>query len=411
MGKCSCGAVVLVAALVLMSSVSAGAGFEVVCVEDGVHGYATFQSHNQKVVANAHGVFMTYLRSRNEAYTAQGWRLERSVDGGKTFATVFEAVDATNPAVLETDAAGNVYLVRPDFVDGNAYLYRFLAEKDFKDPAITTIPNGAAGKFCLFLDEARGQLYYFAHNNTFHVIGLDGVVRRSVTLLAGGEHAVLQYPLLSMARDGTLYAAWTTQKHGEYMYWDIHFMCSRDAGESWCVPGGSALTLPIVADDGGPAPRITLDDEFDAHTWLSSFVFKEDKLHFFYLAQSKPPREHYMRYDAATGKRELNMQPAFAGDTLSIRGLDGFFATREGKPLYAIGNGDGHLVCLVSRDNGATWKDYARSEEHFNLYAIGGFRRITDDGYIIGSFTDSKPVEDLCGQNSRACFFKLAVPK
>jgi hypothetical protein len=48
----------------------------------------------------------------------------------------------------------------------------------------------------------------------------------------------------------------------------------------------------------------------------------------------------------------------------------------------------GHLACLISRDNGETWHDYAKSEETFRTYAIGGFREITDDGYIIGSFTN-----------------------
>ncbi len=107
---------------------------ELTCVDDEAHGYATFQSHNQKVVANPHGLFMTHIRTRNEAYTAQTWRLLRSTDRGASFAVIHEATDPTNPAVLETDGAGNVYLVRPDFADGNAYLYRFFAGKDFSLP-------------------------------------------------------------------------------------------------------------------------------------------------------------------------------------------------------------------------------------------------------------------------------------
>lgn len=47
--------------------------------------YGTFQSHNQKVVSNRNGIFVTYVRSANKEYTAQEWRLARSTDGGKTF--------------------------------------------------------------------------------------------------------------------------------------------------------------------------------------------------------------------------------------------------------------------------------------------------------------------------------------
>ena len=47
--------------------------FEPVLVDDAVIGYATFQSHNQKVVSNQYGIFMTYLKTRNDEYSAQQW--------------------------------------------------------------------------------------------------------------------------------------------------------------------------------------------------------------------------------------------------------------------------------------------------------------------------------------------------
>src|SRR5262245_30303731 len=100
---------------------------ELTCVDPAATGYGTFQSHNQKVVSNRRGYFMTHIRTRNEAYTAQQWRLSRSRDGGRSFETVYEATHATNPPLLESDKADNLYLVRPDFSDGHAYLYRFLA--------------------------------------------------------------------------------------------------------------------------------------------------------------------------------------------------------------------------------------------------------------------------------------------
>ncbi len=143
---------------------------ETVCVDDDATPFGTFQSHNQKVMSNRNGIFMTYLKTRNEPYTAQTWRLLRSTDGGRTFSTVYESTDATNPPVLESDEQGNIYLIRPDFVDKNAYLYRFLAQDEYAKPQISTIPKGSGGKYCMVLDPERGQLYYFVHNNTFHII-------------------------------------------------------------------------------------------------------------------------------------------------------------------------------------------------------------------------------------------------
>ena len=185
-------------------------------------------------------------------------------------------------------------------------------------------------------------------------------------------------------------------KHGVYLYWDIHYMQSPNGGQAWRRMNGTPVNLPVVADDGGEADRITLDDEFECHTWLASFLVKDGKSHFLYLAQTNPPRQHYVRYDLATAKRDRDVQPEFKGDRLSLRGLDGFFASRAREPrspLYCVGRdaGSNRLVCLVSDDNGNTWRDHAVSDVVINPYAIGGCREATADGWIIGSFTDQTP--------------------
>jgi len=131
---------------------------EPICVDAVATGYGTFQSHNQKVVADRRGILMTRIRTRNEAYTAQQWRLSWSRDGGRSFAMLFESTDATNPPELETDDQDNLDLVRPDFVDGHAYLMRFFATNDYCSPRVTHITNGVAGKFAMVLDPARRQL-------------------------------------------------------------------------------------------------------------------------------------------------------------------------------------------------------------------------------------------------------------
>jgi hypothetical protein len=357
--------------------------------------YATFQSHNQKVVANAHGIFLTHLRSANKDYTAQSWRLSRSTDGGRSFTTLYEATHATNPPALETDAAGNLYLVRPDFGDGHAYLCRFAAPEYRSPPAVSKVPGGSAGKYCLLLDPERKQLYYFAHNNTFSVVGLDGKVRASTTLLRPGTNAILQYPHLALGRDGTLYAAWTTSKPNTYLYWDIHAMRSRDGGTTWEKLDGNSIKIPVAADDSGATDRISRDDEFKVHSWLSAWRVQDRKLHLVYWAKTDPQRQRHVRYDAATGKRDLDHEPIFRDPRSAIPNDSGVLVSRsalDGSPLYFVSTLEDRTrpACLASDDNGASWYLYAVADRKFShrVYSIGGARELTADGQIIGTFTD-----------------------
>jgi hypothetical protein len=167
----------------------------------------------------------------------------------------------------------------------------------------------------------------------------------------------------------------------------------------------------MVSDDTGPALRISLDDEFQLHTWLSSFFAKRGKVHFLYLAQGQPPRQHYMRYDIATGRRDVDLQPEFQGQSMRILSLDGFFASRADRPdspLYCIGHDGGRVTCLVSRDNGQSWHDHARSEQSFdNLYALGGCRELSDDGWILGTFTDTVGKNLTTDRTSKVWFLKI----
>lgn len=366
-----------------------------VLVDDDATQYATFQSHNQKIVQTGAGIFMAYIRTRNEAFTAQQWRLLRSVDSGKTFETVYEATHATNPPVLENDAAGNLYLVRPDFQETNAYLYRFLAGSDFRSPIVHVIPNGSAGKYALAMDSARDQLYFASHNGYFAVLGTDGSVRSSVQSHVTGPIAVQQYPNLLLDASGTIHYAWTTNDNARYLYRSIHYMRSHDGGQHWERLNGTALSLPVVADDAGPADRINLDDELDVHTFLSSMAVIGKTLHFAYLAQfPNVPRQHYMRYDLETAKRDIDMLPVFRSAHLEVMSLDGFFSTGQdgvtGSPvLFYTSQHQGRIVTLRSEDQGATWQDHAVSEPMHAPYAIAGMRTVSADGYLLGAFTST----------------------
>ncbi len=101
------------------------------------------------------------------------------------------------------------------------------------------------------------------------------------------------------------------------------------------------------------------------------------------------------------------------GRWICLRGLYGFLTYHPSDPdrLYLIGNDSGHLACLVSDDAGQSWRDFARSAQSFGLYSIGGYRQVTDDGAIIGSFTDQKPPEAITDQKSTVYFFRIDANK
>ncbi|GEM_PF-3087554 len=138
---------------------------EFTTIDSDATGYGTFQSNNQKIIQNQYGIFMTYMHYVDPAPGEKNnvWRLARSTDGGKTFITIFEETSGTRAPVIETDASGTIYLIRSDYQDTNAYLYRFSPGSDFKNPVISKIPNGTwlTAKHAMAIDEKRNQLYYF----------------------------------------------------------------------------------------------------------------------------------------------------------------------------------------------------------------------------------------------------------
>lgn len=388
---------------------------ELTRIDDQAIAYATFQSHNQKVVSNRHGIFLTYIRAATPDYLAQTWRLVQSTDHGQTFTTRLEETRATNPPVLETDRHGTLYLTRPDFQDGNAYLSRFATPE--LAPAETTLVGGSAGKFCQLLDEPRNRVFYFAHNGTFHVTGTDGEVQKTKTLLVPGPKAVTQYPHLTLGDDGTLFAAWTTNSLNEYLYRSIQAMKSADGGETWVTLDGKPLTLPIVSDDTGPTTRISRDDELDVHSWLSAFLFKQGKLHFVYWAKTNPQRQRYLRYDAGTGKLELDQEPIFDRQTPAEPNDAGLLVTdpaNPAAPLYFVSTIENRkrLACLESTDNGSNWHEFAVSDKSFphRVYSIGGARSLTAAGEIIGTFTDVVATAQLYTEANSGTVWFFRIP-
>jgi hypothetical protein len=315
--------------------------------------FATFHSNNQKVVHNKCGIFMTYNRSRDEKYNAQQWRVMQSTDGGKTFATLHESTDPTNPPALETDSAENLYIGHPDWV---------------KTIECRTSPGHprlrqANTPYSMALDEKRQQVCYFSHSGKLVRFGLDGSLKSNTLLLKRGEKAVQEYTHLHFDGGGTLHAAWTSLNVPFRRYWGIHHLQSADGGETWHSFTSKNLALPIIADETGPSDRITLDDEFEPSTWLANTLTKDGKTHFIYAAKTEEPHQHHVRYDIATGKREIDHSPALRGEKIELNINDGFLASSTRDPsstLFAIGRtlrAPVRLACLRSDDNGTTWKD------------------------------------------------------
>jgi len=371
---------------------------------------SNFQSHNQKVVSNANGIFMTYLKEDNEKDPGKPnvWRLMRSVDKGKTFSTIYKGRNNGRAPCIETDRLANIYLAHPEYGSKTRprrefLFYRFEASKKYAAPDISVFQDvGCAAKYAMAHDAGRKRFHIATQYGQLLTVGEDGklIAKRSV-LNARGPKGCTQYPLLQVDRDGRLHHAWTTVQRGKPVYWDIHYMLSPD-GAAWFNLKRQKLKCPIVPDNTGPTLRISLDDEFETNTWLSNFTVKDGKLHFIYHARTKPARQHYMRYDIAAGKRDIHLQSKLKGRTITLSGVSGFFASNPAKPkspLYCVIQDNGHIACLASVDNGKTWRDYAKSTEKFGIYALGGAREVTEDGSIIGSFT----------QGRKVCFLRISA--
>lgn len=392
---------------------------ETTLVDPNTSFYGTFQSHNQKVVATPDGIFMTYSRNRvpvdpaRPEMDAARWRLVRSTDGGKTFQTVFESTHGTRAPALEKDEAGHLYMTHPDWNDKRRpfHFYRFARGGNYAKPSITTIPDVACGaKYAMVYDPTRKQFYIAAQFGQLLTVSPNGkLLRRRMAFGNVGPHARTQYPHLAVSPDGVLHLAMTTvgpNKEGKDIYWDIHYLNSPDGGLSWRKLNGAKLPNNPVPDDTGPTDRISLDDEFEINSWLANMLVKDGKLHFLYRGKSM----HYFRYDRRTGKKEVAFDgKQFSGSNIVLSHVSGLLASRSeqpGSPLYCVARDPARrtIACLISRDNGSSWSDYAVAQREFlGNYATGGARQVTEDGYVIGSFTEHTRI------GSKIWFYRIKV--
>jgi hypothetical protein len=379
--------------------------------EGGLVGEVPFQSHNQKVVANDNGIFVTH---------AEGI-LQRSTDGGRTFSTVFNAnIKGLDPPTLETDEDGNLYLIYPE--KRQTRFQKFTAVDGYTAPIISKAYAEASSGSCFVsvYDRVRGRFYHATQWGHLLTIDKAGRLLRSQRVFtAGSTGSVPFYPYLFVDESGVIHCATTTVDRADSIpYESIRYLMSTDGGQTWCRMGGQPVATPTTCDPDGPSTMINLPEEVQYNTWLANMHAKNGKVHFMYLARNpagagrpgRAPkievRQHYMRFDSRTGKREIDSwsdwNNAWRGNELRIHSVCGFFVSDPadpGGPLFAVGALDApgrrddprKLAALVSYDNGTTWRDYAVSDDIGKVWAEGGYRCVTQQGRVIGTFASAKP--------------------
>ena len=95
------------------------------------------------------------------------------------------------------------------------------------------------------------------------------------------------------------------------------------------------------------------------------------------------------------------------GTKVSIFSVEGFFVV-DGSVLYAVAQGCGRIVVLVSQDNGASWQDYAASApipSGYGIYGVSGFREVTTDGFVVGAYTEFNTAPESTDHHVK--FFKV----
>ncbi len=390
--------------------------------------YAIFASHRQMIVPNARGIFVVYSDSNTDGPNADQahsvnftWVLQRSVDGGHTFSTVYRSPSICGKAPsLETDEDDNIYIFSPrdlrcDGVKalGSLVWMKFLAADNYKNPATVSYRNDTgAGKSSTLYDRSRHQFYFLGYGPTpFMVLNMNGGLIRQYPLFKSVNEANVQYPHMQM--DGSrLYVAVGTDTSvcpASYLNPDgtcaaskpwrhgISFIYSDDGGITWSAPGHDNLSLPIDPDNNGPTAQAELAPYAnDPCSWLQSFLPRNGKIHFMFQAGQKK-HQLYDRFNIAPFAIDLRLDNDFKGRNFNLFGFDGFFTRSElpNSPLYAVStdqtkyNADykAPMFILRSRDNGATWEDFVSTLESYAAYYVVGPRIFRSQDRIMGMFS------------------------
>ena len=396
--------------------------------------YGTFQSLLQKTVSNKNGLFTAYLQSYQNGGGDGGddlatWVVKRSVDGGATWSPILTHTDTgTKTPCLETNSAGDIFLAYPANHFQDAYFNKLLASENYTPAHTLNLPSDGAGKYSCEYDETAGIFYFLGWRNLARINPSTMTLIDQKQMFVSGPKGVPEYPhIASNADNSSLAIAWTTETptvlgfgNGGEPYADIRFAATWDHGVTWGVPWiGNNLSLPITVDETGAAPRALVPGDYEsiwtasaaqpAQNWLDSLMSVDGYLYFLYLHQSAGTYStRLVRFNASDSTSQTNLL-SLSGSTITMDSNGAFLAYQSasaGHILYAVGSTtDTRLGVLISRDDGTTWSDWAKSDVLSRpLYAVSGMRKVTSDGFIIGAYTESP----LSGETSaRVRFFKI----
>ena len=371
-----------------------------------------FGSHNQNIAWTENGLF----RSGD----FQSWPngsdnvvVQRSTDDGRNWSLLHDTGAHRNdlkPANIEAGPAGNVYILYPSG-SGSTRFVKFSPSNNYGSPVVNknTSAAGSASKFASCYDPARNLIHHATQWGRLLTFDVSGNVVRNQHLITDGGDSRPSYPHLFVDEFGVIHYAMTVADGGDDVpYTGIRYLKSLDGGQSWKSVGGSSVSVPTGASGGSSgATLINRPDEHNYKTWLANMHAKDGKVHFTYQtgnpwdpagAGNPPtitPYMNYIRYDEATGSREID-RTSLSGGGLSIRSEAASFASDTSNStgaLYVVGErSDGkRLHAMVSYDNGRNWQDYAQSNWYGTIAHPSLARSVTPDGKVVGGVALDTP--------------------
>lgn len=386
----------------------------VTAFDTGVPYYATYQSHNTRMVyVPGVGIVLGYLHSWSGGQSAStdtgDVRVIFSSDNGASWTTLLDvSISGHSPPSMEVDSAGNVYaFVVNTWTATGAWMYKFPAG-NYANYTRYTIGGGEAntGKFATAYDPYNNHLYYVRGDESggpFALYTIDpstGSVLQYLNMLTNdpANTTFPHYPNIYVANDGSglTLLAWTNTLYSNgSSYYDIHYLVSPDHGQSWIGKNGaiSSSSYPIDGTASGPSFSLMDPSEYNTSTyrWLSNVYAQDGKLFFVY---SGNPGFWLRRVDWATrtGDLWLGGSNGVCGDTTCLNNLSALFSgagTSGSRIFLTSAPTDDNIATLSSDDDGATWHLYATTpgETWGWPYALSGSHRLGPNGEILGAFT------------------------
>ena len=369
-----------------------------------------FQSHNQNIVWTENGLFRSG-DFQNWPNGSDNVVVQRSTDGGRNWSLLFDTgVHRNNlkPPTIEADPAGNVYIVYPN--SSGTRFVKFSSSNGYASPVTNTLATAAssASKFASAYDPGQNRLYHGTQGGRLLKFDTSGAVDWNKHLITDGGDSRPSYPHVMVDEFGVIHYAMTVADVGDDVpYTDIRYMKSLDGGSTWRAMDNTVVSAPAAASGTSGATLINRSGEHNYASWLSNMHVKDGKVHFTYQTRNPwepadagnpptiDPYMSYIRYDEATGSREID-RTTLQGAGLAINSESASFASDTSNStgaLYVVGErADGkRLHALVSYDNGQTWQDYAESGSYGLIANPSLARSVTPDGKVVGGVALDDP--------------------